>query len=134
MRALVLSGYGINCEDETLNAFKTAGINGDIIHVNDLIENPKKLKNFQILGSAHNLIEINRKIEQGCEIIFLAPLFKTKKSKNHLNISKFNILTLNKKVKFVALGGIKKNNISKTKMLNICGISGISMFQKKTGL
>tara|TARA_B100000749_G_scaffold2696_1_gene2169 strand:+ start:815 stop:1000 length:186 start_codon:yes stop_codon:yes gene_type:complete len=61
-------------------------------------------------------------------------LFKTKKSKNHLNISKFNILTLNKKVKFVALGGIKKNNISKTKMLNICGISGISMFQKKTGL
>ena len=49
MRALVLSGYGINCEDETLNAFKTAGINGDIIHVNDLIENPKKLKNFQIL-------------------------------------------------------------------------------------
>jgi len=28
MRALVLSGYGINCEDETLNAFKTAGISG----------------------------------------------------------------------------------------------------------
>jgi thiamine-phosphate pyrophosphorylase len=99
-----------------------------------IIKKFKLRKNFQILGSAHNLIEINRKIEQGCEIIFLAPLFKTKKSKNHLNIIKFNILTLNKKVKFVALGGIKKNNISKTKMLNICGISGISMFQKKTGL
>ena len=99
-----------------------------------IIKKFKLRKNFQILGSAHNLIEINRKIEQGCEIIFLAPLFKTKKSKKHLNISKFNILTLNKKVKFVALGGIKKNNISKTKMLNICGISGISMFQKKTGL
>ena len=25
MRALILSGYGINCEDETLNAFKTVG-------------------------------------------------------------------------------------------------------------
>ena len=50
MRALILSGYGINCEDETLNAFKTAGIYGDIIHVNDLIENPRKLKNFQILA------------------------------------------------------------------------------------
>ena len=49
MRALVLSGYGINCEDETLNAFKTAGINGDIMHVNDLIENPKKLKNFLLI-------------------------------------------------------------------------------------
>ena len=50
MRVLVLSGYGINCEDETLNAFKTAGIKGSIIHVNDLIENPKKLNNFQILS------------------------------------------------------------------------------------
>ena len=99
-----------------------------------IIKKSKLLRNFKILGSAHNIIEINRKIEQGCEIIFLAPLFKTKKSINWLNVNKFNILTLSKKVKFVALGGIKKNNISKTKMLNICGISGISMFQKKTGL
>ena len=50
IRVLVLSGYGINCEDETLNAFKVAGIKGKIIHVNDLIENPKKIKNFQILA------------------------------------------------------------------------------------
>tara|TARA_B110001454_G_scaffold215299_1_gene236449 strand:+ start:558 stop:1130 length:573 start_codon:yes stop_codon:yes gene_type:complete len=96
-----------------------------------IIKKTKLLRNFKILGSAHNIIEINRKIEQGCEIIFLAPLFKTKKSKNYLNVNKFNILTLNKKVKFIALGGINSNNISKTKMLNICGISGISMFQKK---
>ena len=50
MRVLVLSGYGINCEDETLNAFKTAGIKGTIIHVNDLIESPNKLNNFQIFS------------------------------------------------------------------------------------
>ena len=50
MRALILSGYGINCEDETLNAFKTAGIKAAIVHVNDLIENVNKLKNFQILA------------------------------------------------------------------------------------
>ena len=50
MKALILSGYGINCEEETLNAFKTVGIKGFIVHVNDLIENPKKLKNFQILA------------------------------------------------------------------------------------
>ena len=49
MRALILSGYGINCEDETLNAFKTVGIKAAIVHVNDLIENVNKLKNFQIL-------------------------------------------------------------------------------------
>ena len=50
MRALILSGYGINCEDETLNAFKTVGIKAAIVHVNDLIENVNKLKNFQILA------------------------------------------------------------------------------------
>jgi len=50
MKALILSGYGINCEDETLNAFKTAGIKGAIVHVNDLIESPSKLNNFQILA------------------------------------------------------------------------------------
>ena len=50
MRALILSGYGINCEDETLNAFKTVWIKAAIVHVNDLIENVNKLKNFQILA------------------------------------------------------------------------------------
>ena len=50
MKALILSGYGINCEDETVNAFKTVGIKGIIVHVNDLIENTKKIKNFQILA------------------------------------------------------------------------------------
>ena len=50
----------------------------------NIIKKSKLRKNFQILGSAHNIIEINRKIEQGCEIIFLASLFKTKKSKNYL--------------------------------------------------
>ena len=51
MKVLVLSGYGINCEEETLNAFKTVGIKGNVIHVNDLIQSPKKLKNFQIFWS-----------------------------------------------------------------------------------
>ena len=114
--------------------FMLSGVYLPSFNKKNIIKRFKLRKNFKILGSAHNIIEINRKIEQGCEIIFLAPLFKTKKSKNHLNISKFNILTLNKKIKFVALGGINSNNISKTKMLNICGISGIGMFQKKTGL
>ena len=49
MKALILSGYGINCEDETLHAFKTVGIKATIVHVNDLIENVNKLNNFQIL-------------------------------------------------------------------------------------
>ena len=50
MKALILSGYGINCEEETFNAFNIAGIEATIVHINDLIENPKKLKSFQVLA------------------------------------------------------------------------------------
>jgi len=92
-----------------------------------------KLHKQTIIGSAHNHIEIRKKIEQGCKIIFLSPLFKTYKSK-YLDISKFNLIKMSFKNKFVALGGIDQNNIQKIKMLNVYGISGISMYKKKTGL
>ena len=92
-----------------------------------------KLHKQTIIGSAHNHIEIRKKIEQGCKIIFLSPLFKTYKSK-YLNISKFNLIKMSFKNKFVALGGINQKNIQKIKMLDICGISGISMFKKKPAL
>ena len=44
-KVLVLSGYGLNCEDETAFAFETAGAKADIVHINDL----KSLKQYQIL-------------------------------------------------------------------------------------
>lgn len=48
-KVLVLAGYGLNCEEETLHAFTYCGLEGSIIHINDLIENPKMLDEFQIL-------------------------------------------------------------------------------------
>ena len=92
-----------------------------------------KLHKQTIIGSAHNHMEIRKKIEQGCKIIFLSPLFKTYKSK-YLDISKFNLIKMSFKNKFVALGGIDQNNIQKIKMLNVYGISGISMYKKKPAL
>jgi hypothetical protein len=47
-------------------------------------------------------------------------------------VIKFNLLTLNKKIKFVALGGITKRNKNRLNLLSICGFAGISYFQKKT--
>ena len=88
--------------------------------------------NFKIIGSAHNNIEILIKQKQGCVVIFLSPIFKVKKRNYFLDIVKFNLLTLNKKVKFVALGGINKHNKNKLNLLKICGFAGISFFQKKT--
>lgn len=46
---LVLAGYGLNCEEETLYAFEHSGFKGVIRHVNDLIENPKELENVEVL-------------------------------------------------------------------------------------
>ena len=50
MNVLVLSGYGINCENETLHAFEVVGFKGKIVHINDLIQNPKQLNNYQVFA------------------------------------------------------------------------------------
>ena len=88
---------------------------------------------FEIIGSAHNLNEINIKKLQGCSKIFLSPIFKTSKSKGFLSIYKFNLLTLSQKTKFIALGGINKSNYKKLKLTNIVEFAGISWI-KKNGL
>lgn len=49
-RAIVLSGYGLNCEDETSFAFKAAGARADIVHINDLVAAPRTLFRYQILA------------------------------------------------------------------------------------
>ena len=47
-RALILTGYGINCDEETGYAFEKAGAISNIVHINDIISNPEILKDFQI--------------------------------------------------------------------------------------
>jgi thiamine-phosphate pyrophosphorylase len=92
-----------------------------------------KPKNFSIIGSAHNKLEIKIKEDQGCNLIFLAPTFKVNKKNNYLGVNRFNLLTIDNKNNFIALGGININNIKKLKLLNCKGFSGISWI-KKNGL
>jgi phosphoribosylformylglycinamidine synthase I len=47
--AIIFSGYGLNCEDETKAAFEIAGGTADIIHLNDLIARPTTLKKADVL-------------------------------------------------------------------------------------
>lgn len=49
-KILVISGYGLNCEEETAYAFNLAGGEARIVHINDLISGTHKLKNYQILA------------------------------------------------------------------------------------
>ena len=88
-------------------------------------------KNLIILGSAHNQKEIREKILQQCSAIFLSPVFHIEKSKNFLNVYKFNSISRSNKVDILALGGITEHNIRKLKLLNIKGFGGIGMFKKK---
>tara|TARA_Y100000590_G_scaffold213721_1_gene242223 strand:+ start:2672 stop:3241 length:570 start_codon:yes stop_codon:yes gene_type:complete len=91
-------------------------------------------RHIKIIGSAHSQKEIQKKIQQKCEAIFLSPIFYVKKSKNYLNLHKFNNLCHLNKTNILALGGISKKNIRKLKLLSIKGFGGISLFKKKTGL
>ena len=87
-------------------------------------------KKFLIVGSAHNIKEIKIKEKQNVKLIFLSPIFKTKKNKNFLDIMKFNNLSQITKKPIVALGGINTINIKKLKMTNAFGFSGISHIKK----
>ncbi|MBD3360740.1 phosphoribosylformylglycinamidine synthase I [Candidatus Peregrinibacteria bacterium] len=49
-KALILTGYGINCEEETAKCFEIKGADADIIHINDLIDDSKILNDYQILA------------------------------------------------------------------------------------
>lgn len=50
VKVIVFSGYGLNCEEETLFSFNQVGIEGDIVHLNDVIETPSKLQKYNILA------------------------------------------------------------------------------------
>ena len=90
----------------------------------------KANKDFQILGSAHNLKEIRIKEKQGVDTIFLSPVFKVKKSNFFLDIYKFLNLSKLTNKKVVALGGINKKNINKIKLLRCNGYAAITYFKK----
>ena len=88
-------------------------------------------KSFKIIGSAHNFSETIIKRKQGCNEIFLSPIFKVNKSKKFLNISKFNLIALNLKIDCIALGGINQKNYKKIKLLKSKGFASISWAKKK---
>ncbi len=49
-KVCVLTGYGINCDDETRFAFEAAGAEARVVHINDIIENRTMLHDFQIFS------------------------------------------------------------------------------------
>jgi phosphoribosylformylglycinamidine synthase I len=48
-RALIMSGFGINSEMETQEVLARAGMRGDIVHINDLIDGRYNLLDYRVL-------------------------------------------------------------------------------------
>ncbi len=86
-------------------------------------------KNFEILGSAHNIREIRQKELQGVKTLFISSIFK--KNNNYLGIYRFRLLRNLTKKKVVGLGGINKNNLRYLRLLELDNFAGISYFKKK---
>ena len=89
--------------------------------------------NFEIIGSAHSLKDVNLKKLQGCSKIFLSRLFKTSYTdkKGFLGIIKFNLFTKLTKVSLTPLGGINLKNINKLKNVNCESVALSSLIRDK---
>ena len=99
---------------------------------NKNITKPQLLKkNFAVIGSAHNQLEYIQKLNQGCSMIMLSPIFHNPKFSHNkiLNIIKFNLISKNWKIKIGALGGVmyKEKNLKKVNLSKAMSI-GFSRF------
>ena len=84
-------------------------------------------KNFELIGSAHNLKEIRVKEKQNVRKIFISSIFK--KNKNYLGINKFKFFSKLTKKYTVALGGISNKNEKILSLLEHSDFAGITYFE-----
>ena len=87
-------------------------------------------KNLEIIGSAHNAIELKIKEKQGCSKIFLSPIFKNNKKERFLDTIRTNLLKNLTENKIVLLGGISFKTLKKAKLCSPYGVASISWIKK----
>ena len=98
-----------------------------------LVHNCYNLKtNFKIIGSAHNLFELNIKKKQKVSEVFISPVFK-KKSRNALGIYGFIKLRNSTNLNSIVLGGVDNSNLNKLRQIKCSGFAAINFFAKKKG-
>ena len=84
-------------------------------------------KNFDLIGSAHNIKEIRLKEIQKIKKIVISSIFK--KNKNYLGINRFKNISKHTDKKIIALGGLTKKNIKKLALTKSDSFAGISFFE-----
>ena len=90
-------------------------------------------KDFDIIGGAHNIKEINIKKFQGCSEILLSRLFKTsyKYKKGFMGVVKFNLFSKLTRTSLTPLGGINLKNLNKLKNVDCKNIAVSSLIIDK---
>tara|TARA_B100001121_G_scaffold135549_1_gene118693 strand:- start:1234 stop:1767 length:534 start_codon:yes stop_codon:yes gene_type:complete len=88
----------------------------------------KLKKNFKIIGSAHNIFELNIKKTQRINEIFISPIFK-KKNIQPYGIHKARHLFNSSDFTKIALGGINKQNVKLLRLGIFNGFAGIKYFE-----
>lgn len=49
VKAMVMTGYGINCDRETRDILEYAGFDADVVHINDLINKSKNFGSYELI-------------------------------------------------------------------------------------
>ena len=95
-----------------------------------------KRYNFNIIGSAHNVREIELKKRQRCRFILFSKLFKVDYDKKAtvLGVVKFNKYLNYISNKLVPLGGIKIDNLNHLKNINCSAFALMSELKKKPAI
>jgi thiamine-phosphate pyrophosphorylase len=93
------------------------------------LSNKNHIFNYDVIGGAHNLSEIRKKIQIGCNMIFLSPVFKTTSGpeKRPIGLIKYLLISKMFKTKIYPLGGVDPKKISW--FLSAEKFAGISYFK-----
>ena len=94
------------------------------------LSNKNHVFNYDVIGGAHNLTDIRKKIQLGCKIIFLSPIFKSTSSpeKKPIGLVKYLLLSKLFKIEIYPLGGVFPKKIGWPN--NVNKFSGITYFKK----
>lgn len=93
------------------------------------LSNKNHIFNYDVIGGAHNLLDIRKKIQIGCNIIFLSPIFKTTSDpkKKPIGLVKYLLISKLFKTKIYPLGGVTPKKIGW--FSNVEKFAGISFFK-----
>ena len=139
----VLKNFRKNCKKNGITFYIAndtnllSKLNADGLYISannkNLLLNKYSKKGYKVIGSAHNLREIDIKLKQGCQTIIFSRLFKTSYNykKGHLGIQKFNIIYQRSRLDLVPLGGINEENLCKLNTVLSKSFACLSAIKKK---